>query len=502
MIESIMYVGIGFLLAALIGVTVIPLVHKRAVRLTIRRLEDSIPQSLAEIHADKDALRAEFAMSTRRIELKVEQLQNRTASQLAQVGKKDDAIRRLKIEREAQKVEVVALKTEVNALKERLTAASKEAEAAEALRHERDIGSIVPGVWQAAEPIQASMNFLQNSPLDGRRHEGGLSTLVPIEIPSAEVVELSIDASPRTSGYHSRVARFFIAALVGVGATVAWQFHSDKTKETARTLVSLLSAPTAKTSIDADPAAKQPDSAPAGKVSTQDPSPPQPAPVPQTAPTPDAAVASTGPGVEQLGVKQEQASDDMAIAPAVEADTKPSSALQNGTQVTAQPETRPATIEGWTLREVANGTAVLEGPAGIWRASPGDTVPGVGRIESYIRSNGRWIVATSSGLISMPIRQSTSFPLQDGTQLTAPPEMKPTGIAGWTLREVSDGTAVLRGPNGLWKVTRGDTVPELGRVDSIVRWGDRWIVATSRGYCKSAPLPAVEDGICQPYRGY
>ena len=27
----------------------------------------------------------------------------------------------------------------------------------------------------------------------------------------------------------------------------------------------------------------------------------------------------------------------------------------------------------------------------------------------------------------------------------------------------------------------GDTVPGVGRVDSIVRWGNRWIVATSRG---------------------
>ena len=35
------------------------------------------------------------------------------------------------------------------------------------------------------------------------------------------------------------------------------------------------------------------------------------------------------------------------------------------------------------LREVINGTAVLEGPNGIWRVKRGDTVPGVGRVESY-----------------------------------------------------------------------------------------------------------------------
>jgi hypothetical protein len=64
----------------------------------------------------------------------------------------------------------------------------------------------------------------------------------------------------------------------------------------------------------------------------------------------------------------------------------------------------------------------------------------------------------------------------------AVPETRPSTIEGWTVREVAaDGKAVLEGPNGIWKVTRGDTVPGVGTIDSIVRWGNRWIVATSRG---------------------
>jgi hypothetical protein len=61
------------------------------------------------------------------------------------------------------------------------------------------------------------------------------------------------------------------------------------------------------------------------------------------------------------------------------------------------------------------------------------------------------------------------------------PETKPTTIDGWVVREVANGTAVLQGPNGVWKVARGDSVPGLGTIDSIVLWGSRWIVATSRG---------------------
>ena len=67
------------------------------------------------------------------------------------------------------------------------------------------------------------------------------------------------------------------------------------------------------------------------------------------------------------------------------------------------------------------------------------------------------------------------------TKPAAVPETRPTTIEGWTIREVNGGTVVLEGPNGVWKATGGDTVPGVGKIDSIVRWGSRWIVATSRG---------------------
>ena len=98
MIEPIMYVGIGFLVAGLLVIGLIPLVHARAVRLTMKRLEAVTPMSMAEIQADKDQLRAEFAMSTRRLEMNVEQMKAKTTSQLAEIGKKSEAIGRLKLE--------------------------------------------------------------------------------------------------------------------------------------------------------------------------------------------------------------------------------------------------------------------------------------------------------------------------------------------------------------------------------------------------------------------
>src|SRR6267154_1550051 len=98
MIEPIMFFGIGFLVAALVGLVVVPLVHGRAVRLTMRRLEAATPLSMAEIQADKDPLRADFAMSTRRLEMSVEQLKNKSTGQLSELGKKSEAITILKNE--------------------------------------------------------------------------------------------------------------------------------------------------------------------------------------------------------------------------------------------------------------------------------------------------------------------------------------------------------------------------------------------------------------------
>jgi chromosome segregation ATPase len=126
MIEPIMYFGIGFLVAALIGLVVIPLVHGRAVRLTMRRLEAATPLSMAEIQADKDQLRAEFAMSTRRLELSVEQLKNRTTSQLSELSKKTDAINRLKAELGEKTATIFALEARDKALRDQLRASEDE----------------------------------------------------------------------------------------------------------------------------------------------------------------------------------------------------------------------------------------------------------------------------------------------------------------------------------------------------------------------------------------
>jgi chromosome segregation ATPase len=98
MIEQVMLFSIGFLAATLLSVVLAPLLYSRAVRLTTRQLDRSIPASVAELRADKDHLRAEFAMSIRRLEATVERLKTKSATSLADIGKKKESINRLQNE--------------------------------------------------------------------------------------------------------------------------------------------------------------------------------------------------------------------------------------------------------------------------------------------------------------------------------------------------------------------------------------------------------------------
>src|SRR3979490_947193 len=126
MIEPIMYLAIGFLVSMLFGLMIVPLVHNRAVRLTTRRLEAATPLSMAEIQAAKAQLRAEFAMSARRLEMSVDQLKNRTTSQLAELGKKSDAINRMKLELGEKNATIIALEAREKAVKDQMRATEEE----------------------------------------------------------------------------------------------------------------------------------------------------------------------------------------------------------------------------------------------------------------------------------------------------------------------------------------------------------------------------------------
>ncbi len=138
MIEVIMFFALGFLAASLIALVLLSAVWHRAVRLTTRRIEGAIPVSMAEIQADKDQLRAEFAMSTRRLEASVEQLKLKTTDQLAEIGRKTDVVRQLKSDVQETTASVTSLEAQERALRDKLRATEEELSAKSRELHEAE----------------------------------------------------------------------------------------------------------------------------------------------------------------------------------------------------------------------------------------------------------------------------------------------------------------------------------------------------------------------------
>jgi chromosome segregation ATPase len=97
-IQSILFFALGFLCAGFLAVMVTPAIWRRALILTRRRMEASTPVSLAEIQAGKDGMRAQFAMATRRLEMSVKSLRDKTTAQTIEIERHRLEINRLAAE--------------------------------------------------------------------------------------------------------------------------------------------------------------------------------------------------------------------------------------------------------------------------------------------------------------------------------------------------------------------------------------------------------------------
>jgi hypothetical protein len=99
---------------------------------------------------------------------------------------------------------------------------------------------------------------------------------------------------------------------------------------------------------------------------------------PPAAPVPVAAVAPVAP--KEVTGSIAPAAATPAAAPKVEVARLP-------------------TIDGWVLRDVGYGAALIESRRGTYEVYAGDMIPGLGRIDAIRRQDGHWVVVTSNGLV-------------------------------------------------------------------------------------------------------
>ena len=86
-IEQAMFFALGFLIAGLVFLMLLPAFWRRAMRLSMRRLQMLAPMSMDEVTAERDLLRAEFAAREHRMEQDMEALKLSKAQDLAAVGR-------------------------------------------------------------------------------------------------------------------------------------------------------------------------------------------------------------------------------------------------------------------------------------------------------------------------------------------------------------------------------------------------------------------------------
>jgi chromosome segregation ATPase len=119
LIQTALFFVLGFLSAAFLALLVAPTIWRRAVALTKRRIEGALPLSMDEIRADKDRVRAEFAVSARQLEMKIKSLRETSAAQKVELGRNAEELARLAAEVEEKDRAAAEMKQKLDQLQAR-----------------------------------------------------------------------------------------------------------------------------------------------------------------------------------------------------------------------------------------------------------------------------------------------------------------------------------------------------------------------------------------------
>ncbi len=131
MVQSVLFFILGFLCAGFLAALLGPAIWRRAVRLTRRRVEASLPLSLAEIQADKDRVRADCAMAVRKLEISLKASQEKATAQTVEIARGHEDLKAAKAEVAAKgevasrlEARIAALESELGRREEQIQLAS------------------------------------------------------------------------------------------------------------------------------------------------------------------------------------------------------------------------------------------------------------------------------------------------------------------------------------------------------------------------------------------
>lgn len=109
MIQSVIVFTLGFLCATFLALLALPPIWRRAVRLTKRGIEASLPLSREELLASRDQQRAEYAMAVRRVEMQLAETKSKSSAQTVDLSRQRRKLDRITTERDQLRVRIKEL---------------------------------------------------------------------------------------------------------------------------------------------------------------------------------------------------------------------------------------------------------------------------------------------------------------------------------------------------------------------------------------------------------
>jgi chromosome segregation ATPase len=180
-----MLIALGFLAAVLLGLLIAPALWRRAVRLTTHRIKTTMPLSEREIEADRDRIRAEYAIKMHKLEMFVEQVKLVGARQQIEINRRDAQVNMLEADLErlkaayeeaqnARRVLEQTIEERLPRVEERLAEAKKVLHA-----REREVAELNAAAGQQVQALASARALSGEHQTEIRRLNDLLSEKVP-----------------------------------------------------------------------------------------------------------------------------------------------------------------------------------------------------------------------------------------------------------------------------------------------------------------------------------
>jgi hypothetical protein len=104
------------------------------------------------------------------------------------------------------------------------------------------------------------------------------------------------------------------------------------------------------------------------------------------------------------------------------------------------------------------------------------------RIERQVIATANTVAGSAPAPVAAAAKPAAPIPDPMQTASLPKPDPRQTPIQGWLLLEVYDGSALVEGPTKVHEVAPGQTLPGIGKVQSIEKRGKAWIVVTDKGF--------------------